>query len=260
MTHDADILDQRDPIRGPFLGAVTLHAMIFTAIAVSGWIGSHTDSFGDRNAGGIVGIEAVSTIPIPHQGPQNPVANESESEVPQAKTKPLERVKEEKPPPDAVPLKSRKVKKTPAEIASTTNRFRPFDQLDQNQLTTKNAPQVQTPLFSAKSGSGQVGTGANTTLGFRFGGYAAQIQQLIAQHWRTSDVDPRIQTATPVIATFELLRDGNIRNLQILQGSNISSLDFSVKRAILDASPFPPIPPGFEKDYAKVEFIFELKR
>ncbi len=139
-------------------------------------------------------------------------------------------------------------------------RYRPFKELDQNQLTSKTAPAVSNPLFSERSRAGRIGTGANTTLGFRFGGYAALIQQLVGQHWRTGDVDARVQTAPPVIATFELMRDGNVRNLQILQGSAIPGLESSVKRAILDASPFPPIPQGFDKDYAKVEFIFELKR
>jgi outer membrane biosynthesis protein TonB len=48
--------------------------------------------------------------------------------------------------------------------------------------------------------------------------------------------------------------------MQLLQTSGVPSLDFSVKRAILDASPLPPIPPGFDRDSAKVEFTFELKR
>jgi TonB family protein len=73
-------------------------------------------------------------------------------------------------------------------------------------------------------------------------------------------VDARIQTAPIVIATFDLMRDGSVKNLQLLQRSGISSLDSSVQRAILDASPFPPIPPGFDRDSAKVEFQFELKR
>ena len=73
-------------------------------------------------------------------------------------------------------------------------------------------------------------------------------------------MDARIQTGPTVIATFELMRDGSVRNVQLLQTSNIPSLDSSVKRAILDASPFPPIPAGFERDSAKVEFWFELKR
>jgi len=56
------------------------------------------------------------------------------------------------------------------------------------------------------------------------------------------------------------MRDGRIRNLRIVQQSSISALDYSAQRAILEASPFPPIPPGFDKDSAHVEFTFELKR
>jgi TonB family protein len=100
----------------------------------------------------------------------------------------------------------------------------------------------------------------NTTLGTRFAGYSQQIQQLIAQKWRTNDVDARIQSAPEVIATFDLMRDGSVRNLQILQRSGIQPLDYSVQRAIMEASPFPPIPPGFDRSSAKVEFWFELKR
>jgi TonB family protein len=63
-----------------------------------------------------------------------------------------------------------------------------------------------------------------------------------------------------VIADFDLMRDGSIRNLRLLQSSGISSLDFSVQRAIQDSSPLPPIPAGFPRSYASVEFWFELKR
>ena len=73
-------------------------------------------------------------------------------------------------------------------------------------------------------------------------------------------MDARVQTAPVVIASFDLMRDGSIRNLRIVQRSGISALDYSVQRAILEASPFPPIPAGFDKDSAKVEFTFELKR
>jgi TonB family protein len=260
MSAHADILDSRESMRVPFAGAITLHLAVFGGMAAYAWMASQTTSFGDPNAGGAIGVEAVSSIPIPHHGEENPLANDSPSEVPQTVAKPVERVKEEKPPPDAVPLKTRNVKKKPAEVASTQQRYRPFDQLEKNQLTAKQAPQVSTPLFAAMPGSGSVGVGANTTLGNQFAGYATQIQQLVAQHWHTGDVDARIRTATPVIATFDLLRDGRIQNLQILQGSNIPALDFSVKRAILDVGQFPPLPPGFPKDNAKVEFTFELKR
>jgi TonB family protein len=261
MTQHADILDSRESVRGAFVGALALHLSVVAAVLISAWITAHTDSFGAKDAGGAaVGIEAVNSIPIPHHGMQNPVANDTQSEVPQAPvTKPQEKEKVEPPPKDAIPLKVKKLKK-PVKVQSERQHFRPYDELQKNQLTSTQAPQVSSKLFSAQPGSGRVGPGANTTLGDRFAGYAAQIQALVAQHWRTGDVDPRVQTAPVVIATFELLRDGSVRNVRLLQSSNISSLDYSVQRAIADASPFPPIPPGFDKDYAKVEFTFELKR
>ena len=77
--------------------------------------------------------------------------------MPETPAPPVERVKAEKPPPDAIPLKSKLVKKKEAEVASVPQRYRPFDQLEKNQLTTKQAPQVSNPLFSAMPGAGRVG-------------------------------------------------------------------------------------------------------
>ena len=260
MTQHADILDQREPISRAFAGSLALHVTLIAATGIYGWMSTHRDSFGALNAGGgAIGIEAVSSIPIPRSGAQNPVANDTDSQVPQQPAKPVEQAKRQKESPNAVALKM-KLKKRPSEVASERQRFRPFKEIDQNQVFAAQAPQVSNPLFAAMPGSGRIGTGANTTLGTRFAGYAQQIQQLIAQKWRTADVDASVQTAPEVIATFELMRDGRIRSLKILQPSGISTLDYSVQRAILEASPFPPIPPGFDRDSARVEFWFELKR
>jgi TonB family protein len=262
LSAHADILDDRDSLGGAFACALMLHVALIGGMTAYTLLKGHSESFGSQDAGGgAIGVEAVNSIPLPHHGAENPVANDTQSQVPQTPAKPIERVKEEKlPPPDAVPLKSRKAKKEQAQVASEKQRFRPFKELDANQLTNKEAPQVSSSQFSAMPGAGRVGTGSNTTLGTRFGGYAQQIQQLVASKWRTTDVDATINSAPTVIATFDLMRDGTARNVKILQKSGVPSLDFSVERAILEASPFPPIPPGFERDSAKVEFWFELKR
>jgi protein TonB len=255
-----DILDQPEPLNRAFIAALTLHVTLVAGMGIYGWVSSHHEFFGAQNAGGgAIGIEAVKSIPLPHSGEQNPVANDTESQVLQQPAKPIEQAKEEKVSPNAVALRM-KQKKRLADVASEKQRFRPFKEIDQNQVFAKQAPQVSNPLFSAMSGSGRIGTGANTSLGTRFAGYGQQLQQLTAQKWHTNDVDARVQTAPIVIASFELLRDGRIRNLRIVQPSGISALDYSVQRAILEASPFPPIPPGFDKDSAKIEFTFELKR
>jgi periplasmic protein TonB len=255
-----DILGQREPLSRAFLAALTLHVTLIAGMGIYGWMSTHRDSFGAPNAGGgAIGIEAVKSIPLLHSGEQNPVANDTDSQVPQQPAEPVEKAKKEKVSPKAVGLKM-KQKRRLADVASERQRFRPFKEIDQNQVFAKQAPQVSNPLFSAMPGSGRIGTGANTTLGTRFAGYAQQIQQLVAQKWHTNEVDARVQTAPVVIASFDLMRDGRIRNLRILQQSGISTLDYSVQRAILEASPFPPIPPGFDRDSAKVEFTFELKR
>lgn len=255
----ASVLDQPDRLGRFFLGAVGLHAAIIGGLLVSASLNSHRSSFGAMQAGGnAVGVEAVNMIPLVHHGNPNPVANDTESEVPQTPIKAPDRVKAEKPPPDAIPLKLRKSKKKTAEVASARQRFRPLDELLPNQITSQSAPQVSNQAFSAVPGAGRLGTGPNTTLGDRFAGYADQIRQIVASKWRAGDV--RSQTAPIVIATFDLLRDGSIRNLQLLQRSGDSALDLSVQRAIADSAPFPPIPAGFDRDHASVEFWFELKR
>lgn len=75
-------------------------------------------------------------------------------------------------------------------------------------------------------------------------------------------MEARYTTAPVVIATFDLMRSGTVTNLKLLQTSGIASLDNSVQRAILDANPFPPIPPAgcTDRSSARVEFDFELKR
>ena len=260
MMQHADILDTREPVRGAFFGAVTLHLGIVLTAIILNWAGRSEPLGAPDVAGGAVPVQAVNTIPIPHRGETNPLANDSNSEAPlEPVSKPVERVKKEVEKPDAVPLKM-KTRKKEAEKPQVTQHFRSYQALE-NQVTTRQAPQVSTPMFSAQQGSGNVGTGANTTLGTRCAAYATQIQQIVARNWSTGDVDSRYSVAPVVIATFNLQRDGSIRSLAVLQGSGIPSLDFSVQRAIHD-SHFPPIPAcaGFDKDYATVEFWFELKR
>src|ERR1041385_5078593 len=106
MTANAEILDAREPVKGPFIAAIALHASVVVAAVVYPMLGGRTDRFGAPDAGGLaVGIEVAKSIPLPHEGQPNPLANDTKSEVPQEKTKPQERVKEVKPPPDAVKLK-----------------------------------------------------------------------------------------------------------------------------------------------------------
>ena len=253
------VLQRPDPMGRSFAFATALHGSLILAFLVSAWVNKNGEKLGAPDAGGAsVGVEVTKSIPLPHSGPQNPVAHDSESEAQQAPPKPLDRVKQEVVPKDAVKinLAKEKEKKTPAKEASK-KRLPSFDKIE-HQLTSTVPQAVSSPMYSQLPGSGRIGTGANTTLGTRFAAYAQQIRENIARNWQTANVT--VSTGPVVIARFDLMKDGSIRNLVLLQTSGISSLDFSVRRAIETSAPFPPIPPGFNEPYAKCEFTFELKK
>jgi TonB family protein len=254
----ANVLMRPDPKGRSFAFAVALHGSLIGAVLLINWLQVNRDKFGDPNAGGAsVGVEVVDKIPIPHSGMQNPLAAQTEQEAPQAPSKPVDREQKEVVPPDAVKINLHKDRKQTAKEESSKRRFRNFDQLASNQLQSKSPQSVSSPLYSQMPGSGRVGLGANTTLGTQFGAYAAQIQDLIARNWRTNDVTA--QVAPQVVASFDLMKDGSVRNLTIVESSRIASLDSSVRRAI-EGVTLPPLPQGFPHSVAKCEFTFELRK
>jgi TonB family protein len=259
----ADILDQRESLRAPFTGALALHAAVVGGLVLYAYVYGHRELFGDPNAGGTaVGIEAVKSIPLPHTGPENPVAHDSPSQAP-PKPANEERVKREKAPPkDAIALKSKTAKQLRARVETQPQprHFKSFDELDPNKIKVQESPAVSSPLYSDVAGAGRIGAGMDTTLGTRFGAYAQQIRDLVARKWHPGDVDAKIRSAPQVVATFELMRDGSTGKPSIVESSGIKALDFSVERAILEASPLPPFPPGLEGKSTTVTFTFELKR
>jgi periplasmic protein TonB len=262
MPH-ADILDQADSLNKPLLGSVALHAAIFGTLLLWGVVLSGPrESWGDANSGGpgSISINVVNKIPLPtRSGLVNPLANPTESAVPTPP--PAAKPKTQAPPeePDAIPIKSR-TKPKPSEVArSAQNNWR-AKQLDRpNQLYSAAGQALVSPLMG-QLGSGGVGVGQGSPFGNRFGNYVMILRQKVAEKWHANDVDPRIHTLPPAIVTFDLLRDGSVRNVHVAQTSGNPALDYSAQRAIYDASPFPGLPAAYERDAATIEFWFELRR
>ena len=81
----------------------------------------------------------MKSIPLPHNGPENPVAHDTQSEVPQEPVK-QERVKKEPPPPkNAVELKSKTAKQLRAKVRRSRrcSHFKSFDELDPNKIKSQ---------------------------------------------------------------------------------------------------------------------------
>src|SRR5580704_597086 len=263
MSAHVDILDQADSLNKPLLGSVALHAAIFGTLLLWGVVlsGPH-ESWGDANSGGpgSISINVVNKIPLPtRSGLVNPLANPTESAVPTPP--PAARPKTQAPPeePDAIPIKSR-TKPKPSEVArSAQNNWRAKQPDRPNQLYSAAGQALVSPMMG-QLGTGGVGVGQGSPFGNRFGNYVMILRQRVAEKWHASDVDPRIHTLPPAIVTFDLLRDGSVRNVHVAQTSGNQALDYSAQRAIYAASPFPGLPAAYERDAATIEFWFELRR
>jgi protein TonB len=263
MAPHVDILDERESLRRSFFGSMALHLAIAGAIVAYALVGNRPRVlWGDPSslAGGSMTVGVVKQIPLPSRaGLVNPLANDTESSVPQAppKPKPVERAAE--PEPDAIPLKSRSPQKKPAPKAASRDQFRVPGSERSNQLSSSSGQALTSPMIGM-TGSGGIGVGTGSPFGSRFGYYVDLLRQRVGEKWRTTDVDPRVQTAPPVVVTFTIHRNGSVSGVRIAQRSGNAVLDTSAQRAIYDAAPLPPLPAGFERDSATIEFWFQLRR
>jgi periplasmic protein TonB len=266
MAGHADTLDQRERLTAPFWGSMALHAGVAAAIVTFSIVHPlGTEHWGDPNGGrlGSVAVSAVSSIPLPNRGgPKNPLANDTESQVPSPPPKVKARPKVQTPPPDAIPIKTRNAQKKYAESAAAQpNKWREKQVDRPNQLYTPGGQSLSSEMYEMRGGGG-VGVGTNSPFGTQFGYYANLLRDQVARAWKTTDVDPRLNTAPQVAVRFSIVRDGSLLqgSVKISQSSGNQALDFSAMRAVLDAGKFPPLPAQFNRDRADLELRFELRR
>ena len=258
MPDPIDILDERDPIALPFMGALVVHGAVIVGLFFGWWWVNHRRaSLGDINpAGGpAYAVSPVNNIPIPQrQAPPNPVANDTQSMV---LTTPARQELERKLPlPDknafAIPEKVKRRAEKPQVQQHNQQPTPP------NQIPSRTREAVSSPMYGGQSGAGQVGVGPNTPLGDnRLGWYAEIIRQRIAQNWNTNALDARTQRS-PAIVSFLIMRDGSIRTPQIVQTSGNPQIDNTALRAVYTSNPLPGLPPQITESYITAQFTFNL--
>jgi protein TonB len=264
ISSHGDILDRPDPLAKPFWTSLTLHFLILGALVSGALISkSHLD-MGSPTGGGMGGmlVNPVASIPMPNRGgPENPVANDTQSQVPtpptpKEKVKPIPKVKA--PLPDAVPIKSNRAQvKTQADVKPQTqpNKYRDQQKDSVSQLYTPGGQRTSSPMYQMPGGGG-VGIGDSSPFGTQFGYYANIIRDNIARNWRPVSAG-RTAAAPSVVVTFTIQRDGSVTNVKTSRSSGIQTMDNSAERAVMDAH-LPALPHDFPRDRADVEMKFEL--
>lgn len=252
-----DILDERDRLGVPALGSFLFHVALIGALVASTWwfnrpglrIGSETVSPGAYT------VSSVSTIPIPHtEAPPNPVASDTHSLVPTKPEKVETKVKPPPPPNDAFSIDDAR-KKKPEARPKNAQKYAPLPADNQVFASTRQA--ASNPIYNAPQGSNGVGISDNTVLGTRFGAYADLLRQRITTAWQRNGLDPRGQR-DPAVVSLIIMQNGSVRDVQLVQTSGNPAIDNSALRAIYQANPLPPLPPGLGSSFP-IQFTFNLK-
>lgn len=260
MAPHADILDDRESLRNPFVASILFHVGVFAILI--GWntyssvnkivLGIPTPGYGSA-----VSVDSVRAIPLPqHRGHLNPVANDTENQVPQhALQKPQPKTRQPEPK-NAVRLPSR-VPEKPENRNYALQKYR-AEPLRPNQVTGSQAPAAVSPMFQKPGSSAGVGINPNSLVGTMFGGYAQALMEAVARHWNTGGL---IGVQAPMaIVNVDIMRNGSIRNPQLAQRSGNSTLDYSALRAVTEAAPFPPLPAEYRGSYLNIDFRFQLQQ
>jgi protein TonB len=259
MAAHVDILEEPDRLKGWLLGSVVMHLSIAGALIWYALGPGKTLRIGSPNPGGFgsVAVNPVAHIPLPaNSGPQNPVANDTKSMAPTPPPKPKPQPKvAPKEDLNAIPIKSKtaKQKERPRPAYSAQNKWREQQKDVPNQVYS-HAQQLSSPMYGMQGG-GQLGVGDNSPFGTQFGWYAQRIIQQVGQHWNRGG----LRSPNPASVTFTIHRDGSVSGIRLSQSSGNMAMDFSAQRAVMDASPFPGLPPGFPKSDATVELKFVLQ-
>jgi protein TonB len=253
-----------DNLTGPLSASLVLHAGLVVLFIGSAIYSHQGDSWG--GPGGAVTVGVVGSLPaIPMPQPDvettSRVVDESKGLY---KTEP----KPELPPaPDVTPIPKFEKNKLPKYVT------RPSKILENPAPPPPNAvpyggggtPTVPYSSFamgagsSTQAGMGFEGPGAGN-FGARFSWYVEAVQRKVSSTWLQSTVDPSVQFAPRVVATFDILRDGSVTNIQVTKSSGNASVDSSAVRAIRDASPMQQLPPAYSGSKVSVEFWFDFKR
>jgi protein TonB len=261
MAAHAGLLEQPERLAKPFWVSLTMHILVLGSLAASGLIQPRRLVLGSPTGGGMGAymVNPVKSIPLPNQGgPENPVANDTKSQVPtppapKDKTKPVQKAKA--PEPDAIPLKSdRTVAKHQVQPQPQSNKFRDQQTYSPSQLYSPSGQRASSPIYQMPGGGG-VGLGDNSPFGEQFGAYAHSVQVIIAQNWK-----PMNAAGNPtVVITFTIQRNGSITNVKVSRSSGVRTMDLSAQRAVLDAQ-LPALPPNFPGNQADVDLTFVLGR
>jgi TonB family protein len=256
-------------LKVPLFWSLILHSLLFGSLIIS-TIRSHRGELWGGPGGGAVSVKLVGglagvPLPRPETVTESRVVDESKGLY---KAEPKPQPKEI--PPDATPIPKFTKEKQPH------FQTRPSKTLEDTTPPPPNAVpygQGGAPAVPYSSTSQfTLGAGGATAAGMQFGGpgggdfagrfswYVDAVRNRVASNWLQSTIDPSLPWAPRAVVSFDILRNGGVTNIQILQSSGNGSVDLSAMRAIQSANPMQALPNEYSGSKVSVEFWFDFRR
>jgi protein TonB len=252
------------PIASIAISAV-VHTIVLTAFVLlsgvlSQWTSSKVYVVNLVPAVASVGASSRALPPRPSSPPLSTRAPERVTEEPASKAQLPEAALPQPRPPSRPPaLPGLRGKELPALASDRTERRQPPPRPEPPASAAEPRPAPLAPIPLGRPGGSPAGT-ASLTLDvsdFPFTYYLRQIQQKVSEKW----VPPRpaSEPGRRVVVLFEIGRNGQVRSSKVERSSGNVLYDQSALRAVVEATPFPPLPQEFPAQSLRVHFGFEFQ-
>jgi TonB family protein len=94
--------------------------------------------------------------------------------------------------------------------------------------------------------------------GIGFAWYAEALQRRLSEEWGKTLGQVSGPTDKPVVVRFQILRDGRIEDIRVVDSSGNRSFDYSAHRAVQFINPFRALPPALRRNAIAIEMTFRM--
>jgi len=253
--------DERESLRNTLAISLALHASMVIAAMAYTVLGHRMGGLWGTSLGGggtAVQIGAVASLPgVPLPSPMQPGRSTVVTESP-APYKTEEVKPEPQPEATEIPKFKDSVARPKLERVNPRIKQEEPDIPDHAVPFGQGGPPAMThSQFVSAGGQGGLNLGE---FGDRYGWYVNAVRNRISSNWLLSMISPNITTAPRVYVTFDIMRDGQVRDVRVVQTSGVSEVDRSALRAVLASNPFGPLPADYAQGRVSVEIYFDLRR
>jgi len=254
-----------ESLKKPLVWSAVFHTLLFGSLTVSTIYSHRGDMWGSSGGDGSVSVGLVAKLPGIMLPRPEAVTTSQTVDTSKGLYKAEPQPKPKEVPPDVKKIPEFTKEKAPHYVTRPSKVFEDRTPPPTNAVPYGQGGSPALPYSSfamngpTQGGMGFSGPGGGDFSG-RFPSYVDAVRNRISSNWLQSTVDPMVRWAPRASFSFQVMRDGTVTNVQMLQSSGNRTVDNSALRAILSSSPMSALPSNYSGSSVTVEFWFDFRR